>query len=78
MPTLEFNGKHHIYTHHFTVPYRPLEKDETRSSNPTGENDNLIIRADNLHALKALLPRYVYRIKCIYIDPSHNTDNVSF
>ena len=73
MPTLEFNGKHHIYTHHLTVPYRPLETDETRSCNPTGEDDNLIIHGDNLHALKALLPRYTNRIKCIYIDPPYNT-----
>ncbi len=73
MPTLEFNGKHHIYTHHLTVPYRPLEADESRSCNPTGENDNLIIHGDNLHALKALLPRYTNRIKCIYIDPPYNT-----
>ena len=27
MPILEFNGKHHIYTHHLTIPDRP--------SNPT-------------------------------------------
>ncbi|MXZ00380.1 site-specific DNA-methyltransferase [Candidatus Poribacteria bacterium] len=73
MPTLEFNGKHHIYTHHLTVPYRPLETDESRSCNPTGEDDNLIIHGDNLHALKALLPRYINRIKCIYIDPPYNT-----
>ena len=73
MPTLEFNGKHHIYTHHLTVPYRPLETDESRSRNPTGKNDNLIIHGDNLHALKALLPRYKNRIKCIYIDPPYNT-----
>ncbi|MYB64250.1 site-specific DNA-methyltransferase [Candidatus Poribacteria bacterium] len=73
MPTLEFNGKHHIYTYHFTVPYRPLETDENRSCNPTGEDDNLIIDSDNLHALKALLPRYKNRIKCIYIDPPYNT-----
>ena len=56
MPTLEFKGKHHIYAHHLTVPYRPFETDETRSCNPTGEDDNLIIHGDNLHALKALLP----------------------
>ena len=31
MLTLEFKGKHHIYAHHLTVPYRPLETDETRS-----------------------------------------------
>ena len=75
MPTIEFKGKQHIYAHHLTVPYRPLEPDESRSCNPTNENDNLIIHGDNLHALKALLPRYANRIKCIYIDPPYNTGN---
>ncbi len=75
MPTLEFKGKQHIYAHHLTVPYRPLEPDETRSCNPTNEDDNLIIHGDNLHALKALLPRYANRVKCIYIDPPYNTGN---
>ena len=75
MPTLEFNGKHHIYTHHLTIPYRSLETDENRSCNPIGTDDNLIIHGDNLHALKALLPRYKNRIKCIYIDPPYNTGN---
>ena len=28
----------------------------------------MIIREDNLEALKALLPRYEGRVKCIYID----------
>ena len=37
--------------------------------------DNLIIHGDNLHALKALLPRYAGRVKCIYIDPPYNTGN---
>ena len=36
---------------------------------------NLIIHGDNLHALKALLPRYAGRVKCIYIDPPYNTGN---
>ncbi len=75
MPTLEFKGKQHIYAHHLTVPYRPLEPDETRSCNLTDTDDNLIIHGDNLHALKALLPRYANRIKCIYIDPPYNTGN---
>ncbi len=56
MPTLEFKGKQHIYAHHLTFPYQPLETDESRSCNPTVGNDNLIIHDDNLHALKALLP----------------------
>ena len=66
MPTLEFKGKQHIYAHHLTVSYRPLEPDKTRSCNPINTDDNLIIRSDNLHALKALLPRYANRIKGIY------------
>ena len=73
MPTLEFKGKQHIYAHHLTVPYRPLEPDVNRSCNPTDTDDNLIIHGDNLHALKALLPRYANRVKCIYIDPPYNT-----
>ncbi|MDE0527526.1 MAG: site-specific DNA-methyltransferase [Truepera sp.] len=75
MPTLDFKGKQHIYAHHLTVPYRPLEPDTGRSLNPTGVDDNLIIHGDNLHALKALLPRYASRVKCIYIDPPYNTGN---
>ena len=75
MPTLKFKGKQHIYAHHLTVLYRPLEPDETRSCNPADTDDNLIIHGDNLHALKALLPRYANRIKCIYIDPPYNTGN---
>ena len=41
-----------------------------------GENSqNLIIHGDNLEALKALMPYYVGKIKCIYIDPPYNTGN---
>jgi adenine-specific DNA-methyltransferase len=36
---------------------------------------NLIVEGDNLHALKALLPRYAGQVKCIYIDPPYNTGN---
>ena len=35
----------------------------------------MIIHGDNLLALKALLPKYQGRIKCIYIDPPYNTGN---
>ena len=75
MPALEFKGKQHIYAHHLTVPYRPLLPDPARSCRPAGAGDNLIIHGDNLHALKALLPRYGGRVKCIYIDPPYNTGN---
>lgn len=38
-------------------------------------SNSKIIHGDNLEALKALLPEYEGRIKCIYIDPPYNTGN---
>ena len=38
-------------------------------------SENMIIHGDNLEALKALLPRYEGKVKCIYIDPPYNTGN---
>ena len=82
MPTLDFKGKQHIYAHHLAVPYRPLVADPSRSAPPPSDaarsdspaaDGNLIIHGDNLHALKALLPRYAGRVNCIYIDPPYNT-----
>lgn len=35
----------------------------------------MIIHGDNLEALKALLPRFEGKVKCIYIDPPYNTGN---
>ena len=75
MPTIDFEGKEIVYSYHLSVPYRPLESDAERSLNPAGANDNLIIQGDNLHALKALLPQYAGKVKCIYIDPPYNTGN---
>lgn len=37
-------------------------------------SENMIIHGDNLLALKALLPEYEGKIKCIYIDPPYNID----
>ena len=72
---MEFKGKQIVYAHHLTIPYRPLVPDPSKSLNPASADDNLIIHGDNLLALKALLPRYAGRIKCIYIDPPYNTGN---
>ncbi|MCG9129831.1 site-specific DNA-methyltransferase [Candidatus Poribacteria bacterium] len=78
MPTLDFKGKQFIYAHHLTVPFRTLKIDKEKSHTkemPPSLDDNLIIHGDNLHALKALLPKYAGKIKCIYIDPPYNTGN---
>ena len=34
-----------------------------------------MVQGDNLEALKALLPSYAGKVKCIYIDPPYNTGN---
>ena len=72
VPTLEWIGKEKVINHHQQVPYRVLEEKYTYNAE---KSDNMIIRGDNLEALKALLPKYEGRIKCIYIDPPYNTGN---
>lgn len=37
--------------------------------------ENMLIHGDNLLALKALLPEYEGKVKCVYIDPPYNTGN---
>ncbi len=77
MPTLEFKGKQFVYAHHLGVPFRPLVVDERKSLPRKGEkptlDDSLVIHGDNLHALKALIPTYAGKIRCVFIDPPYNT-----
>lgn len=79
MPTLEWIGKDKVVNHHSEVPYRVLERqysyDETGQHAEDNGSENMIIHGDNLEALKALLPRYEGKVKCIYIDPPYNTGN---
>lgn len=42
------------------------------------DDDNLIVKGNNLIALASLLKRYEGKVKCIYIDPPYNTQNDSF
>lgn len=74
MPTLNWIGKEAVVRHHRDVPYRLLEPVADLSCGET-DSGNLIVEGDNLHALKALLPRYAGKVKCIYIDPPYNTGN---
>ncbi len=75
MPTLQFKGKSVIWNHHLSVPYHTLEEDKKLSFQPEKGEGNLIIEGDNLLALKAILPQYSGKVKCIYIDPPYNTGN---
>jgi site-specific DNA-methyltransferase (adenine-specific)/adenine-specific DNA-methyltransferase len=74
MPTLNWIGKDAVVRHHKDVPFRLLEPVPALSCGPA-DSGNLIVQGDNLHALKALLPRYAGQVKCIYIDPPYNTGN---
>ncbi len=74
MPTLDWIGKRAVVNHHRELPYRLLHCDrEASAGEPSG--GNLLVEGDNLHALKALLPYYTGKAKCIYIDPPYNTGN---
>jgi adenine-specific DNA-methyltransferase len=72
MPTLDWIGKKAVINHHREVPYRLLRCNKDLS---VGDPDsgNLLVEGDNLLALKALLPYYSGKVKCIYIDPPYNT-----
>lgn len=54
------------------VPYRLLEED-AQLSHGDRDTGNMLIQGDNLDALKALLPYYAGKVKCIFIDPPYNT-----
>lgn len=85
MARLEFSGARYVRNYHLAVPHHELDLDKKKSfpspgtpgegSGERGLNDNLIIHGDNLKALKALLPHYAGKVKCIYIDPPYNTGN---
>jgi len=76
MAQLQFKGKSFVQNHHLVVPYHELIPRPDKSlTDKVSLQDNLILHGDNLLALKALLPMYAGKVKCIYIDPPYNTGN---
>src|SRR4051812_16013845 len=80
MASLQWIGKDAVVGHHRAVPYHLLKGDLKRSVGDTADgagvgSGNLLVQGDNLLALKALLPYYHGKVKCIYIDPPYNTGN---
>jgi adenine-specific DNA-methyltransferase len=77
MPTLTWTGKEDALRAASLVPFRLLEPHPALEGgsfgDPESARENLLIQCDNLEALKALLPYYAGRVKCIYIDPPYNT-----
>jgi adenine-specific DNA-methyltransferase len=73
---IQFKGKPFVQNHHLLVKYHELVPVKSKSlTKKVSLHDNLIIHGDNLKGLKALLPLYAGKIKCIYIDPPYNTGN---
>ena len=72
MPTLHWLTRDEDLRTAARVPYRLLEEAPDLSAGEA-EAGNMLIQGDNLEALKALLPFYAGRVKCIYIDPPYNT-----
>jgi len=74
MPTLQFKGKVFVENHHLAVSFHELLPARGKGlSGKASLNDNLIVEGDNLASLKALMPTYHGKVKCIYIDPPYNT-----
>lgn len=75
MPYIDWLGKDDVINHHKNIPYKTIScKEEIGDKN----SENMIIKGDNLLALKSLLPYYANSVKMIYIDPPYNTGNTSW
>ncbi|CAM2162045.1 adenine-specific DNA-methyltransferase [Burkholderia latens] len=74
MPFLDWVNKNQAKDAAREVPYHLLKR-EAAYGDGTASAVNLLIQGDNLLALKALLPFYAGRVKCIFIDPPYNTQS---
>jgi len=72
MPLLDWLNKDSATKAAAKSAYRLLEEVPELSYGDK-DSENLIIQGDNLEALKALLPFYAGKVKCIFIDPPYNT-----
>jgi adenine-specific DNA-methyltransferase len=75
MPFLDWVNKNQAREATRTVPYHLLKQKSVRGDIAGPNGDNLLIQGDNLLALKALIPFYAGRVKCIFIDPPYNTQS---
>ncbi|MFY9077885.1 site-specific DNA-methyltransferase [Aliarcobacter butzleri] len=74
---LNWVGKKEAYYNAFTKNYKVLKPLKNESKN-WDKTENILIKGDNLDALKILRQNYFESIKMIYIDPPYNTKNDGF
>lgn len=68
MPILNWLNKEQAVKAAKNCSYRLLKAVPELSYGET-TSENLLIQGDNLEALKALIPFYAGKVKCVYIDP---------
>ena len=77
MPTLDWLSRDAAFRIAQQVPTRVLRPHRAGparvGADGPADSGNLLIQGNNLEALKALLPFYRGRVKCIFIDPPYNT-----
>ena len=74
---LRWVGKKEAYHSGYSLTDKIIQplKEQSKDFENTG---NVLIKGDNLDALKLLQKNYFERIKMIYIDPPYNTQNDNF
>ena len=75
---LNWVGKKEAYHKAFAKNYKVLKPLNDDNSKNWDNTDNILIKGDNLDALKILRHNYFESIKMIYIDPPYNTKNDEF
>lgn len=74
---LRWVGKREAY-HSAFVPPQKIVQPLPEGSKHWDNTDNLLIKGDNLDALRLLRQSYFGKVKLIYIDPPYNTQSDSF
>jgi len=75
---LNWVGKKEAYHAAFAKNYKVLKPLNDDNSKHWDTTENILIKGDNLDALKILRHNYFESIKMIYIDPPYNTKNDGF
>ena len=75
MPFVDWVNKNQAKEATRAVPIHLLKQEAVYGGSEGNLPSNLIIQGDNLLALKALIPVYAGRVKCIFIDPPYNTQS---
>ena len=76
MPTLDWLNREDAFRIAERVPTRVLRPHAAgHEFGDASSSGNLLVQGDNLEALKALLPFYRGRVKCIFLDPPYNTQS---